>query len=903
MPPQALPRTRRASTGPGIRSQLQEPTRVPLPASIEGPQEPGSSQVDTSNAPPEPAISEHLLATEASPGQHPRSCLPPKLPIGSPELLFLSELYPLRFSKRKRAILNDIFHTKVTYVPVCVNMATSLPGGIVYYLSKVVPCSRRGTSTLPLGPGRRGWPAGRVPVEVFNAITEHLPRESVQAMRLVNGEFEMKTSNRHFHTVVVPFRPEIYGMMTHQSEANGGQKTGPDVKGKGQAKLVESQQEEKMVHDGMKVFEAWGPHIKRFAMAFEVSEENLEKAPVKGRFEDHLTWWGSYRWPHPYYYRYEFCEGLERKADEFKCMSKALSYLQGTNELGLVLDGGLGWLNGPDTSDRAKLFKDQMPVFGKRTSQNDTETDEREGIWKALANSLGPDNIVPSFHANGDGFVEAQVRFFGERRHISLVSATDQSPNHRPLIFEGIDLATTASDSAPRGYSRSLGEVLEMFEDSDNVTPGRFVSGALKPRNLTTAQQEWLLETEWAQRAFLSSFCMALNDNSATFQHVHTLNIAKLSSRYLAALQREDFWRALPNLTTLTVHVSADWRTILKTDTGLVEAPSIHPSKAATPFYTLLSEHIAHIRRLRALNIGYVGGGEHQTGIFGRNQFVLPAPLMNFKSPATILGPLTDVLMLPHVERLTLTNCWMMPDLLKVFAIQLRQANLRCLNLISVSLTASPNDRSETGAALVNEAEGRWDKPQGPPRLSPRSVGDFFRHRHRKAPDTNPRGWVTKRQRVGSWGDVIDAITPGPTMDFVRYVFRYNDNPPAPRPTNLDRITFDSCGYVFLSNFRDFRQPPLNAYSTHLSATLVSRAFDLYPVMMTRPDDVLLGQIVTNMVRAEREVLTSAFPMRFGWPSEERERSLDNREDGQPLGGSGRFSGVIEKLNLPHPEL
>ena len=31
-------------------------------------------------------------------------------------------------------------------------------------------------------------------------------------------------------------------------------------------------EQEKTVHDGMKVFQAWGPHIKKFAMAFDVEE-------------------------------------------------------------------------------------------------------------------------------------------------------------------------------------------------------------------------------------------------------------------------------------------------------------------------------------------------------------------------------------------------------------------------------------------------------------------------------------------------------------------------------------------------------------------------------------------------------------------------------------------------------
>ena len=34
-------------------------------------------------------------------------------------------------------------------------------------------------------------------------------------------------------------------------------------------------EQEKTIHDGMKVFQAWGPHIKKFAMAFDVEEGKL----------------------------------------------------------------------------------------------------------------------------------------------------------------------------------------------------------------------------------------------------------------------------------------------------------------------------------------------------------------------------------------------------------------------------------------------------------------------------------------------------------------------------------------------------------------------------------------------------------------------------------------------------
>jgi hypothetical protein len=56
------------------------------------------------------------------------------------------------------------------------------------------------------------WPADTVPLEIFTEIMRYLPRSTIQNMRLVNKEFEKKVSSYLFRVVVVPFKPEIYGI-------------------------------------------------------------------------------------------------------------------------------------------------------------------------------------------------------------------------------------------------------------------------------------------------------------------------------------------------------------------------------------------------------------------------------------------------------------------------------------------------------------------------------------------------------------------------------------------------------------------------------------------------------------------------------------------------------------------
>ena len=605
-------------------------------------------------------------------------------------------------------------------------------------------------------------------------------------------------------------------------------------------------------------------------------------------------------------------------------MSAALSNLQGVRELGVSIDSGLGYLCGPDISDHAQLFQEKPEIFGTSETQRILKSLERQSLWNSIVRSLGPaaptnyviaGDTVPAnqnlLTPNGWGYVEIHIRVPSNPRsdhwHVGLSTTRGPRRNFidaygagsvdRPLVFQGINLANTPHNGGATEAS-TIGDV----DTHDHASfQGRekspFHTAALIPNNLTPAQKEWLLETEWAQRAFLSSYCMALTDNSHTFQHVVSFTIAKLSSRYLSALQREDFWRALPNLNTLTMNISADWRNILKSDSGVVEAPDIRPSGAATQFHKLLTTCIAVVPGIKTLSLGYFGGGEQQVGIFGRNKHVLPAPLTDFSDQNAATSTNAEILALPHVEHLTLTNCWITPPTLKIFVAQMRAAKLRTLTLDSVSITA------HSGVMDIMEADplenGVLRVPDGPPRrFGDPVVGDLFQQRG-SAPDprSDGLGWMVEPRRIGSWGNVIDAITPGPTIELLRYAYQHIHEIPTRRdPGPLERINFVSCGYIKLVNMRDFDQSSLGEVNNNPPNCLRKRAIDLMPIMMHRNDDPLLGQIIPNLHDHDLEVLQTAFPMETNWNDEKK---WDNLEDGQPIGGSGRFSGHVQKLNFP----
>lgn len=821
--------------------------------------------------------------------------LPPPLPLGNENLFYLSECFPRSFDLKKRSMLINVFRTCASYVPSCISLASGLPWGIVYHVCNPSTPSKRWLR-LPLGPNGRGWPSNSLPLEVFQIIAEFLPRDSLQNMRLVNHEFENKISNILFNTVVVPFRPEIYGMMIQNSSPP--MTTIVDVKGKRRQSANESS---KNLHDGMRTFQGWGPHIKKFAMAFEVEESTLEQPLVKGRFETHPTFWGQYKWPHPYYSRFEFCEGLEKKADEFRCMSAALSNLTGVTELGLSIDCGLGWLNGPDLSDSAQLFWEKPRIFGEQQKYSNLVSQERQDIWDAFIKAIRQSQTQPDFLIQDD-FYEVDVEWEPNMDSSLPVRPMFRGPlpalSRRPLIFGGVDVRSADS---PNPLS------VQPTKAKSSV----FSTAALVPNALSPFQKEWLLETEWAQRAFMSSFCMALCDNSQTFGTVTTLNIARLSSRFLPSLQRWDIWLALENLSSLIINVSADWRDISKSESGLVEAPHLKPSTAAGQFFVLLRDYVARLGKIRKLSIGYVGGGEHQVGLHGRNKHILPAPVADLSDLAnlhSITALHKGILSLPHVEDLTLTNCWFTPRMFLTLCKRARINDcLKKLRLESVSLTSRPG----RPGILPEMEEPRRELencigPQGTPRYGDRSVGNFFDLRPDDARDPSPSEWPTTVQRLGSWGRMINIVTPGANLDFVLYAYQYYDKEhfdslPRYEPRNLESITFESCGYVRLTHFHEFHQAAVGTTDeVEINPGLAERASELRSVMMEAEDDKLLGQIVPAFPTREKDVLETGFPMRFGWTDKAKaERNLD---DGQPPGGSGRFSGKVERLTFADEE-
>ena len=691
--------------------------------------------------------------------------------------------------------------------------------------------------------------------------------------------------------------------------------------------------------------------------------ETFYKLPAKDYFKDEISFWGNYKWPRAEYTRFKTCEQLEKKADETRCMTLALSHLTSLNELGLVVDSGLGWLAGPDCSDRVHLFKEKQKIFGPTYSEPSRNQRNKQWTWDAIALEVKRDRVQPQGRFRRANLAPEQEQTTFQTIHgnyYESVAIPDlgwaQVPCrdvYPPLVFRGLDIE--------RG-----------IRDWDNVLcKSSYPSDALTPNDLKYSHLEWLMENEWAQQAFLTSFTISVTDNASNFRHIQTLNIAKLSSRYLTALSNQAFWSALPNLQTLKMFVSPDWRDIVRGSDERLQDGIIRPSAAGTHFFNFLENCVAQRENITTLEIGWVGGGERATGLFARNQNILPAPVLSFIDPSS--AHLTcKVLTLPFVKHLTLTNCWFHPSALKVFVRRMEHATLQTLKLDSVSLTALAGGPHATPAPNVNpqaaqlmaqaQALGHLAaanfNAQAPPAINiananihppqpighhqavvlhgyaaglaathgaapshdlPNSLNTFHAYMQHPGRSTVnapvPLGghlshWATKQagpenecleesHRIGSWGEVIDKITPGKTIDQRRAQLNHSvDNPKVRKPTSLQRIEFVSCGYVRLLRHYSLIQTTIAEVMRQPPRCLRHRHRVLSKIMMKADHDVLLGTIAPAMPKQESDVLQVAFHMRMGWKKRDLTQ-YEAREDGQPVGGSGRFSGVVSRSTEP----
>lgn len=555
-------------------------------------------------------------------------------------------------------------------------------------------------ATASMSSSQLTWAPNKLPVEMFDLITSHLSRDDIKSMRLVSKEFEKKVSCTLFQTSVVPFNTELYDMIEEDTKTASRGSRAPNGKGKGRARdLPEPFIPERLsggLHwqnarddaegkvyrgHGLRVFQGFGPHIKHFGMSFDVSEKQLSRPPIKKELAQVESYFGSYDWPHQQYTRFANLAGLEKTADETLRMKAAFANLGKVQELALSMDSGLGWLEGPDQSIRARIFDRPTPVFG--ASRFDNQMQSSKDFWEALRESHRSNGL-------GDVLKEAYLTCHRLSRPPSEVQGLDGSSYGDSSRWLSIPAKRVMSALVPAQAAHPCHGVLYMSNSEVHTTPaGLCDRSSLVPSELRKEQKEWLLETEWAQRAFLECYMLAVIDNSSLFANVKKLNLAKLSSSFLPLVARGSFWDALPGITDVTVHVKPDWRTVEKDDAGYAEASQQDPSEAVREFHgSILRDRLCLRPSVKRLNLGWVGGGEHAEGMFARNTNILPCPVTPLEHSTA--NNANSGLVFRFVEELTLTNCWLTPIALEGLVKNHAGTSLKTLILDSVSLTAHP---------------------------------------------------------------------------------------------------------------------------------------------------------------------------------------------------------------------
>lgn len=548
-------------------------------------------------------------------------------------------------------------------------------------------CRRRIEQASLRDPGscQTVWPAERLPVEIFDLITYHLSRDDVASMRLVNHEFERKVARSLFHTSVIPFNTELYDMIQNLSRLNMPDSESTDKNSLHWQNTKDDKDGKLYKGQGLKVFQGFGPFIKRFGMTFEVSESQLSQPPEKKDLECLQSYHGSYPWPSESYTRFDDRARLERTADEISRMKAAFSHLCAVQELALSVDSGLGWLNGPDKSIRSLLINKSSPVFGRFFSCPDRKAQTSVDFWNAIQNSqlhFGTRPSVKDFH-----FCYRELLTTPEE--LEGLHGTQYADTR---LWPAIDGALLLQNGMPTECSGSTAHFGVLYTTTNCGVPSNLAQPRLVPNKLRKEQKEWLLETQWAQRAFLESYVLAIVDNPSIFANVTSLRLARMSSQLLSTMWHPPFWKGLPSLRDVTLHVKPDWRTVGKDATGVAETSAISPTDALSTFQRLLRCLSVTIKTLKSLNVGWIGGGELAEGVFARNRHLLPAPIHHLSE--VFSTTCNDPLVFNHVQHLTLTNCWITPGALIDLVTNHTGKSLKKLTLDYVSLTALPRSTS-----------------------------------------------------------------------------------------------------------------------------------------------------------------------------------------------------------------
>ena len=741
--------------------------------------------------------------------------------------------------------------------------------------------SKRGTkSTPPTGTVSKlpciPWPPGIVPVELFEMITRTLSPKDIRNMRLVCKEFDSKTSPTLFKKVVVPFTAELYDMVEDDVSAR-------ISKGKARANDVPSdlnrlhfyephedsiycrKSGDRKEKHGLRVFQGFGPHMNKFGIRFEVTEHELAMAPDKQSNHKQVdAYHGEYAWPPPGYPRFGRLAKLESSADETPRMTAAMATLVNVREIGLSIDSGLGFLGGPDRSHHDMIFDRPLPVFDEGSTAQRPHSDGATQFWSSLRQSR--DTFTPNTDFAHERLLTCILDNGGGGLPTVCSTEYDAKEYDDTTLWPTVKTDCILGDT---DLSTPIRGVFYTTNEYNNGEPAGMhqISIPLSPVNMTDQQKQWILETGWAQSAFLDTYILALADNSQIFHQVTKITISKISSGLLSKLDHSVFWGALPNAENIALLVSPDWRTVGKDDASDASLPTIAPSCTINTFRGVV-HRISLLGNIKRLRIGYTDGGEYGKGMFGRNQNLMPAPITVMEQ---LLDEHPDVLSLDHVEDLTLVNCWLTPQMLKYLTTlpTFASATEKFLTLDSVSLTANTKYERQDAFQI--------------------NLGNMVLHDFREG------SWPAI---INDLAQLVQPIIPEPEILDPRGNATVVEQGPLSAP--YKKFTLTSCGYARLkasasifdqSALDDDDQADDRVLGRNAEHWFHRRGERVGRHMLTS-DDKFLGRILPRMPSSEKSVL-EVWGLQIGWPRGQGEEAA---YDGCSKGGEGRFSGCIRTI-------
>ena len=434
-----------------------------------------------------------------------------------------------------------------------------------------------------------------LPIELVDLILLHISRPDAGNLRRVCKDLEDKVSPTFFRSVVVPFNSELLAMVTRDIRIRSNEY---DVPATAQPptnitwRPTNNSDDQKLYRGhGYKVFSGFGRHIRHFGMSFEVSEDDLRRPRSKAYLDTHVSFYGNYLWPPTDYRRFEDLSSLEQSADETSLLRDAMAHLAGIRTLGLSLNNGLGWQSGrPGVS---RWCPGHRPLIFGKSFDDPVETSYtfHETALKTYPDP--PPQVQLGTEVRGlldevifDIYSWPRVDTMGEycdMEHQSQAAAALIAAIHGRLtrsereshelrlstptrhsisleLYRFLDPDREGEWELHRGTVASLLEIelrrlhkgisSGMRSDLKKI-PDLLLSvhqylvqldrgiEALQPSDLTQIQEEWLLEADWAQRAFFQSYILSTIDNQGTFYNVTSFNFACLPSTYLVILYRQ----------------------------------------------------------------------------------------------------------------------------------------------------------------------------------------------------------------------------------------------------------------------------------------------------------------------------------------------------------------------------